>query len=152
MSAAGPAAAANISGSVGVGGSRRWLPAALLAAAIVFPLVAPNDYWTGVATRIALYSTLALGLNVVVGFAGLLDLGYVAFFGIGSYIYAFLASPHFGLHWPTLAVLPVVLVGTAIAQFPPIFQKGLVAFVYYVVVGIGWILPAMPLIRWMSRP
>ena len=44
------------------------------------------------------------------------------------------------------------LVGMAIAQFPPIFQNGLVAFVYYVVVGIGWILPAMPLIRWMSRP
>ena len=82
---------------------------------MVFPLVAPNDYWTGVATRIGLYATLALGLNVVVGFAGLLDLGYVAFFGIGSYIYAFLASPHFGLHWPTLAVLPVVLVGTAVA-------------------------------------
>ncbi len=82
---------------------------------MVFPLVAPNDYWTGVATRIGLYATLALGLNVVVGFAGLLDLGYVAFFGIGSYIYAFLASPHFGLHWPTLAVLPIVLVATAIA-------------------------------------
>jgi branched-chain amino acid transport system permease protein len=103
-------------GSSGAGGGReRWLPAALIAAAVVFPLVAPNDYWTGVATRVGLYATLALGLNVVVGFAGLLDLGYVAFFGIGSYIYAFLASPHFGIHWPTLAVLPVVLVGTAVA-------------------------------------
>jgi branched-chain amino acid transport system permease protein len=115
VSASGPTAAPAGPASGGAGGSRRWLPAALLAAALVFPLVAPNDYWTGVATRIGLYATLALGLNVVVGFAGLLDLGYVAFFGIGSYIYAFLASPHFGLHWPTLAVLPVVLVGTAIA-------------------------------------
>ena len=78
------------------GGNRRWLPAALLAAALAFRLVAPNDYVVGVAARICLYATLALGLNVVVGFAGLLDIGYVAFFGIGSYIYAFLASPHFG--------------------------------------------------------
>jgi branched-chain amino acid transport system permease protein len=96
-------------------GHQRWLIAALVAASIVFPLVAPNDYWIGVATRIGLYATLALGLNVVVGFAGLLDLGYVAFFGIGSYVYAFLASPHFGLHWPTIAVLPIVLVATALA-------------------------------------
>ena len=54
----------------------------------------------GVITRICLYALLALGLNVVVGFAGLLDLGYVAFFGIGSYVYAFVSSPHFGVHWP----------------------------------------------------
>jgi branched-chain amino acid transport system permease protein len=115
VSAAGPAAAATAAARVGAGGGRRWLPAALLAAAVVFPLVAPSDYWTGVATRIALYATLALGLNVVVGFAGLLDLGYVAFFGIGSYVYAFLASPHFGLHWPTPVVLPIVLLVTAAA-------------------------------------
>jgi branched-chain amino acid transport system permease protein len=100
---------------VGAPSRRRWLVPAFVAGALLFPLVAPNDYWIGVATRVGLYATLALGLNVVVGFAGLLDLGYVAFFGIGSYIYAFLASPHFGLHWPTLVVLPVVLVGTAVA-------------------------------------
>jgi branched-chain amino acid transport system permease protein len=94
---------------------RRWVSAALLAAALLFPLAAPNDYWIGVATRIGLYATLALGLNVVVGFAGLLDLGYVAFFGIGSYVYAFLASPHFGLHWPTVVILPIVLLVTALA-------------------------------------
>ena len=48
---------------------------------------------------------LALGLNVVVGFAGLLDLGYVAFFGFGAYGYAMLASSQFNIHWPTLAIL-----------------------------------------------
>ena len=93
----------------------RWIVPALVVGAVLFPAVAPNDYWIGVATRVGLYATLALGLNVVVGFAGLLDLGYVAFFGIGSYIYAFLASPHFGLHWPTLVVLPIVLVAAAVA-------------------------------------
>jgi branched-chain amino acid transport system permease protein len=76
--------------------------------------VAPNDYVVGVAARICLYATLALGLNVVVGFAGLLDIGYVAFFGIGSYLYAFLASPHFGLHLPFLLALPLVVLGTAL--------------------------------------
>ena len=100
---------------MGAWSHRRWIVPALAAGAALFPVVAPNDYWIGVATRVGLYATLALGLNIVVGFAGLLDLGYVAFFGIGSYIYAFLASPHFGLHWPTLVVLPIVLVGTAVA-------------------------------------
>ena len=66
--------------------------------ALAIPFAAPNAYVMGVITRICLYSILALGLNIVVGFAGLLDLGYVAFFGIGSYIYAFLSSPHFGIH------------------------------------------------------
>src|SRR5207249_3366917 len=53
------------------------------------------------------------GLILVVGFAGLLDLGYVAFFGIGSYLYAFLASTHFGLHLPFLLAVPIVVVLTA---------------------------------------
>jgi branched-chain amino acid transport system permease protein len=79
---------------------------ALGIVALVAPLIAPNDYVVGTLARICLYATLALGLNIVVGFAGLLDIGYVAFFGIGSYIYAFLASPQFGLHLPFLLALP----------------------------------------------
>ncbi len=90
------------------------LAVALGAVALVAPLVAPNDYVVGVLARICLYATLALGLNIVVGFAGLLDIGYVAFFGIGSYVYAFLASPHFGLHLPFLLALPIVVLATAL--------------------------------------
>jgi branched-chain amino acid transport system permease protein len=48
---------------------------------------------------------LALGLNIVVGFAGLLDLGYAAFFAIGAYTYGMLASPQFGLHLPFWVLL-----------------------------------------------
>jgi branched-chain amino acid transport system permease protein len=81
--------------------------------ALIVPLISPSDYVTGVLARICLYATLALGLNIVVGFAGLLDIGYVAFFGIGSYLYAFLASPHFGIHLPFLTALPLVVAGTA---------------------------------------
>jgi branched-chain amino acid transport system permease protein len=90
------------------------LAAALGAFALFAPLLAPSDYVVGVLARICLYATLALGLNVVVGFAGLLDIGYVAFFGIGSYVYAFLASPQFGVHLPFLLALPIVVLVTAL--------------------------------------
>jgi len=96
-------------------GWQRWMASLLGLVALVAPLVAPNDYWVGVMARICLYATLALGLNIVVGFAGLLDLGYVAFFGIGSYLYAFLASSHFGLHLPFLLAVPIVVVLTALS-------------------------------------
>ncbi len=85
------------------------------ALALLAPLAVPNDYIMGVIARICLYAVLALGLNIVVGFAGLLDIGYVAFFGIGSYMYAFLASPHFGLHLPFLLALPIVVATTAVS-------------------------------------
>jgi branched-chain amino acid transport system permease protein len=89
--------------------------AALGALALLAPLLAPNQYIMGVIARICLYAVLALGLNIVVGFAGLLDIGYVAFFGIGSYVYAFLASPHFGIHLPFLVALPIVVAATAVS-------------------------------------
>ena len=85
----------------------------LLAAAFPF-LVGQNPYLVRVAGTIGLYVMLAVGLNIVVGFAGLLDLGYVAFYAIGAYTYAFLASPHFGLHLPFLVVLPLAALAAAI--------------------------------------
>lgn len=94
---------------------RRYWHWGLLALGVLAPLFAPNDYVVGVLARICLYSMLALGLNIVVGFAGLLDIGYVAFFGIGSYVYAFLASPHFGIHLPFLPAMLIVTLATAIS-------------------------------------
>ena len=67
-----------------------------------------NGYILRVGFDTLIYMLLALGLNIVVGFAGLLDLGYVAFFGFGAYGYAMLASSQFDIHWPTLAILPLV--------------------------------------------
>src|SRR5690606_19363289 len=61
------------------------------------------------------YVMLALGLNIVVGFAGLLDLGYIAFYAVGAYAWALLASPHFGLHLPFWVVLPAGVLLAAIA-------------------------------------
>src|SRR6266496_4320740 len=61
-----------------------------------------------------LYAVLALGVNIVVGFAGLLDLGYVAFYGVGAYSYALLSSNHYGIHWQAEASIPVVVAATAL--------------------------------------
>lgn len=66
-----------------------------------------GNAWLRILDFALLYVMLALGLNIVVGFAGLLDLGYIAFYAVGAYIYALLASPHFGLHWPVWAILPL---------------------------------------------
>ena len=83
------------------------------APAALLPLVMSegNLFRYGLFTLV--YALLAIGLNVVVGFAGLLDLGYVAFFGCGAYLYAILASPQFGHHWQAEAALPVVVLATA---------------------------------------
>jgi branched-chain amino acid transport system permease protein len=90
---------------------KSWLGIALIAVSLaIAPLVvgaALGNAWVRVLDFAVLYIMLALGLNIVVGFAGLLDLGYIAFYAVGAYLYALLASPHFGVHWPVWAVLPL---------------------------------------------
>ncbi len=72
----------------------RWA-LAVLALGLLLPWIGQhNESYLDVAVTIGIYMALAIGLNVVVGFAGLLDLGYVAFYGIGAYLYAIFASPH----------------------------------------------------------
>ncbi len=88
-----------------------------LAAFALLPAVAHSSYVQRVAFDTVLYMLLALGLNVVVGWGGLLDLGYVAFYGIGAYAYAMLDSDKFGIHLPTLVAIPAVVVIGAIAGF-----------------------------------
>jgi len=88
---------------------------ALVAAALIalpFALSMAGTAWVRIANLAILYVLLALGLNIVVGFAGLLDLGYVAFYAVGAYTYALLASPHFRLHLPFWIILPI---GAAVA-------------------------------------
>ena len=80
----------------------------LLAALAAVLAVAPrlgSDASVNALVDVGIYVVLALGLNVVVGFAGLLDLGYAAFFAIGAYTYAMLASPQFGAHLPFWVLL-----------------------------------------------
>ncbi|MBK9236103.1 MAG: ABC transporter ATP-binding protein [Rhodoferax sp.] len=89
---------------------------------LILPLLLQSfgNAWVRIADMALLYVLLALGLNIVVGYAGLLDLGYVAFFAIGAYMYGLLASPHLtesfewigamfptGLHTPLWIVIPL---------------------------------------------
>jgi branched-chain amino acid transport system permease protein len=70
---------------------RRLLYALALACAVLIPL-GLNRYYIDVLTQVGIYITLALGLNIVVGLAGLLDLGYIAFYAVGAYSYGLLST------------------------------------------------------------
>ncbi|GAA2148103.1 branched-chain amino acid ABC transporter permease [Kitasatospora kazusensis] len=77
--------------------------AAAFAAAAAFPFTQSDDHFATVGVNILIFATVALGLNVVVGLAGLLDLGYVAFLGVGAYAAALVSgstSSPVGLHFP----------------------------------------------------
>jgi len=92
-----------------------WVGFALIGLALAllpFALAQVGTTWVRITNYAILYILLALGLNIVVGFAGLLDLGYVAFYAVGAYTYALLASPHFNLHLPFWVILPI---GAAVA-------------------------------------
>src|SRR2546425_6452493 len=87
-----------------------WIGVVVVAMALValpFALAGIGTAWVRITNTAILYVFLALGLNIVVGFAGLLDLGYIAFYAVGAYVYALLASPHFDLHLPFWVVLPL---------------------------------------------
>ena len=88
----------------------RWLAYGVAAAVLIaLPFAidaALGRAWVRIIDVALLFVLLGLGLNIVVGFAGLLDLGYIAFFAVGAYSYALLASPQFDVHWSFLALLP----------------------------------------------
>jgi len=94
-----------------------WVGFALIGlclALLPFALAQVGTTWVRIMNYALLYVMLALGLNIVVGFAGLLDLGYIAFYAVGAYVYALLASPQFNLHLPFWVILPI---GAAVAAF-----------------------------------
>lgn len=80
--------------------------------ALLFPVITGDQANIDSAANAAAYAALALGLNVVVGFCGLLDLGYAAFFAIGAYAYGVLTSwqvmPHWNSFWVPFAALGLV--------------------------------------------
>ena len=101
---------------------------ALMALPLVMQAGGLGAGWVRILALALLYVLLALGLNIVVGYAGLLDLGFVAFYAVGAYMYALLASPHLvenfpwiaaafpdGLHTPIWAVIPLAAGLAAIA-------------------------------------
>jgi branched-chain amino acid transport system permease protein len=94
-----------------------WLALALFAYALPLleiPFITTtNTDFGGVLFTVTIYCLVAIGLNIVVGYAGLLDLGYVGFYAIGAYTVAILTSFH--AHWPLLAAIPVAVVATMIS-------------------------------------
>ncbi len=95
---------------------RRITLAAAAITAIAFPFTQEgSSYWLRVFASIGVFAAAAIGLNIVVGLAGLLDLGYIAFFGVGAYVGALLGSAArttYDAHWPFLLV---VLIGATVA-------------------------------------
>ncbi|WP_066260483.1 branched-chain amino acid ABC transporter permease [Hydrogenophaga flava] len=83
-----------------------WVLAAIALMALPLLLQATgSNSWVRIVDLALLYVLLALGLNIVVGYAGLLDLGYIAFFAVGAYLYGLLASPHLIDTFPALKAM-----------------------------------------------
>jgi branched-chain amino acid transport system permease protein len=81
-----------------------------VAAGSLMPVFESSGYVRLVGFNTVIYMMLALGLNLVVGWGGLLDLGYIAFFGIGSYVYAIFDSGKFGYHVPSILIIPAAVI------------------------------------------
>jgi ABC-type branched-subunit amino acid transport system permease subunit len=102
-----------------VGWWPRW--SLIVLAALVFGQLSLNVNIQTVAVNCLVYGILAIGLNIAVGWAGLLDLGYIAFFGCGAYIYALFSSTALGtggvggVELPAIASIPIAVVATGIA-------------------------------------
>jgi branched-chain amino acid transport system permease protein len=106
--------------------STHWAAAIAL---LLLPLLLQSmgDHWVRIADTCLLYVMMALGINIVVGYAGLLDLGYIAFYAVGAYLFALLGSPHLteqfaaiaalfpdGLHTPWWLTIPLAALLAAI--------------------------------------
>ena len=128
----------------------------LIIVAVLFPIISiwatNGTALVSHATRAGYWVLLAIGLNVVVGFAGLLDLGYAAFFAIGAYSYALLASPqlasspaHHAVHITFWILMFVSLVFAAVAGavlgFPTLRLRG--DYLAIVTLGFGEIVPQL---------
>jgi len=98
---------ARLAGALSAVLASRWLGAVVAVLAVALPLLNADTYLIRIATDALIFVMLAVGLNIVVGYCGLLDLGYAAFFAIGAYTSGVLATK-FG--WPLLATAPVVVV------------------------------------------
>ena len=112
-----------------------------------------GSYLSEVASQVGLYILMALGLNIVVGFAGLLDLGYVAFFAIGAYTVGILTSPELGFFnmswWAAMpfAILVAVLFGVFLGV-PVLRLRG--DYLAIVTLGFGEIVRILVLSDWLK--
>lgn len=116
---------------------RRGFVLLVLVLALLYPVARPSNISLDTANLAEVYVLLALGLNIVVGFAGLLDLGYAAFFAIGAYTAALLASSHFGVSHQIMnnALLSIGPGGIHLNYLVLIPVAGLVAALFGILFG-----------------
>jgi branched-chain amino acid transport system permease protein len=132
----------------------RWIVIALITAAVLYLPQFLGVFFTEVLDNVGIYIIMALGLNIVVGYAGLLDLGYVAFFAIGAYTMGVLTSPELGFFdlgfWSALpfALLVTTLSGV-ILGLPVLRMRG--DYLAIVTLGFGEIVRILALSEWL-RP
>ena len=110
--------------------------AVVLIGLLIFPFVAAQfgNSWVRIIDMALLYIMLALGLNIVVGFAGLLDLGYIAFYAVGAYMTGLLASPQFATLLESMINEYPVIGNTLVAILgPDIQQNGIHLSVWLIV-------------------
>jgi branched-chain amino acid transport system permease protein len=136
--------------------TQRGKTALAFAVALVLPFLGHNGGFTNFLADAGAFVLLALGLNIVVGFAGLLDLGYAAFFAIGSYSFAMLASPQFGIHLPFWLLLfvasGIAAVFGILLGAPTLRLRG--DYLAIVTLGFGEIVPQtfLNLSQWTGGP
>jgi branched-chain amino acid transport system permease protein len=132
----------------------RWATIAFVAVVLLLLPPVLGTFFSEVLDNVALYILMGLGLNIVVGFAGLLDLGYVAFYAIGAYTMGVLTSPSLGFFNITWwQALPIALVVSAFAGLllglPVLKMRG--DYLAIVTLGFGEIVRLLALSDWL-RP
>jgi branched-chain amino acid transport system permease protein len=127
---------------------------ALLVAALLIGVLPSilGSFLSEVLSIAGIFALMALGLNIVVGFAGLLDLGYVAFFAVGAYTTAVLTSPTGGAGWIFWAAVPFVVLAAAVAGLtvgtPVLRMRG--DYLAIVTLGFGEIARLLFLSDWLA--
>ncbi|MBD2100791.1 branched-chain amino acid ABC transporter permease [Leptolyngbya sp. FACHB-261] len=122
-----------------------WILLALIL--LIFPWIdqIARTNWIATVIQIQIFVMLALGLNIVVGYAGLLDLGYAAFFAIGAYTTGFLSSPQINLQWNFWIVIWIAAAVAALAGVilgaPTLRLRG--DYLAIVTLGFGEIVPVL---------
>ena len=131
----------------GLGNRQRATLALLALILITFPLIdqVAQTNWTATVIQIQIFAMLALGLNIVVGYAGLLDLGYAAFFAIGAYTTGLLSSPQINVQWNFWVVIWIAAAVAAVAGVilgsPTLRLRG--DYLAIVTLGFGEIVPVV---------
>lgn len=114
-------------------------PAITVLAFALIPLFVKSNYWIRVLDSAGIYIMMALGLNVILGYTGLLNLGYAAYYAIGAYMWAILGSPHLGIHWNFWVVFFLAGLAAGIAGYllaiPGLKLKG--DYLALVTIGFG---------------